>query len=100
MSKPQVALVTGAGARRVGWHVAQGLAARGYALAIHHPLFRGGWRRDRAHLAATGSDAAGFQADLTQEAAVRSMVDGARSLGGSTSWSIPPQSGSENGWRR
>src|SRR5262245_27382682 len=32
----KVALVTGSGKRRVGWHVANALASRGYALAIHY----------------------------------------------------------------
>ena len=31
-----VALVTGSGKRRVGWHVADALARRGYALAVHY----------------------------------------------------------------
>jgi len=31
-----VALVTGSGKRRVGWHVAEALAARGFALAVHY----------------------------------------------------------------
>ena len=31
-----VALITGAGKKRIGWHVAQALADRGYALAIHY----------------------------------------------------------------
>src|SRR5438552_2402339 len=32
----KVALVTGSGKRRVGWHVADALAERGYALAVHY----------------------------------------------------------------
>ena len=36
MEQSKVALVTGAGKRRVGWHVAEALAARGYALAVHY----------------------------------------------------------------
>ena len=36
MPPTQVALVTGAGKRRVGWHVAAALAARGCALAVHY----------------------------------------------------------------
>src|SRR5262245_33932761 len=36
MSSTKVALVTGSGKRRVGWHVAEALAGRGYALAIHY----------------------------------------------------------------
>ena len=31
-----VALVTGSGKKRVGWHVADALAQRGYNLAIHY----------------------------------------------------------------
>ena len=36
MSSSKVALVTGSGKRRVGWHVAEALAERGYALAVHY----------------------------------------------------------------
>ena len=36
MAAIKVALVTGSGKMRVGWHVAQALADRGYALAIHY----------------------------------------------------------------
>ena len=36
VNTPRVALVTGAGKRRIGWHVADALAKRGYALAIHY----------------------------------------------------------------
>ena len=36
MNPSKVALVTGSGKRRVGWHVAAALAARGYALAVHY----------------------------------------------------------------
>ena len=32
----KVALVTGSGKRRVGWHLAQALAQRGYNLAVHY----------------------------------------------------------------
>ena len=33
---PKVALITGSGKRRIGWHVAEALAGRGYALALHY----------------------------------------------------------------
>ena len=36
MTPSQVAIVTGSGRRRVGWHVAQALAKRGYRLALHY----------------------------------------------------------------
>src|SRR5438132_26478 len=32
----KVALVTGSGKRRIGWYVADALAARGYSLVIHY----------------------------------------------------------------
>ena len=36
MTQRKVALVTGSGKRRVGWHVADALAGRGYALVVHY----------------------------------------------------------------
>src|SRR6516162_10200599 len=70
----RVALVTGSGKRRVGWHVADALAERGYALAIHY-------RSSEAEAAETvesfrhrGVEVAAFQADLGDERAVRTMV--------------------------
>ena len=71
MMTRQVALVTGSGKRRVGWHVADALARRGYALAVHY-------RSSAAEAAETieafrgrGVEAAAFQADLTDERSVR-----------------------------
>ncbi len=74
MSRSRVALVTGSGKRRVGWHVADALAARGYALVLHY--------RNSAAEAAEAVDyfrkrdveVIGLQADLTDEAAVRSLI--------------------------
>ncbi len=75
MTPRKVALVTGAGKRRVGWHVAQALVARGYALAIHYRSSATeaaetieAWRR-------AGVDAEAFHADLADEVAVRAMVE-------------------------
>ena len=36
MAQRPVALVTGSGKRRVGWHVAAALAVRGYGLVLHY----------------------------------------------------------------
>jgi pteridine reductase len=36
MSAAKVALVTGSGKKRIGFHVAEALAARGYRLVIHY----------------------------------------------------------------
>ena len=75
MPTKKVALVTGSGKRRVGWHVAEALAARGCALAIHY-------RSSAAEAAETveafrhrGVEAVGFAADLTDERSVRGLVE-------------------------
>src|SRR6187431_34268 len=75
MAQPKVALVTGAGKRRVGSYVAEALAARGYALAVHY-------RSSAAEAAATvetfsarGVAAVALQADLTDERSARGLID-------------------------
>jgi pteridine reductase len=74
MSPSLVALVTGSGKRRVGWYVADALAARGFALAVHY-------RNSAAEAAATvkefesrGVKALAVQADLTDEQSVKRLV--------------------------
>ena len=74
MTTPKVALVTGSGKRRVGWHVAAALAERGYALAIHYYHSAAEAAETIAALQALGVQAAGFQADVGDEQAVRSMM--------------------------
>ncbi len=74
MSRPLVALITGAGKRRVGWHVAQALADRGAALAIHYRSSAAEARETVAALRGRPVDADAFSADLTDEAAVRRLV--------------------------
>ena len=76
MTTRRVALVTGSGKRRVGWHVADALARRGYALAVHYRTSAAEAAETIASLREHGGDAFGFQADLTDESAVRSMVGG------------------------
>jgi pteridine reductase len=76
MNPRQVALVTGSGKRRVGWHVADALARRGYALAIHYRSSAAEAAETVAGLAALGVEVAAFQADLADEGAVRAMVNG------------------------
>jgi NAD(P)-dependent dehydrogenase (short-subunit alcohol dehydrogenase family) len=36
----RVALVTGSGKKRIGWHVAEALRRSGYALALHYHRYR------------------------------------------------------------
>ncbi len=73
-SAPKVALVTGSGKRRVGSHVADALAARGYALAIHYRQSASEAESQIAAWRAQGVNAAGFPADLTDENAVRNLI--------------------------
>lgn len=75
MAQARVALVTGSGKRRVGWYVAEALAARGYALVVHY-------RRSAAEAAETveafrarGVEAVALQADLTDERSGRALVE-------------------------
>lgn len=74
-NEARVALITGAGKRRVGQVVAEVLAQRGYALAIHYRqsredavAFRERWRKQ-------GATVELFQADLTEASAVDRMID-------------------------
>jgi pteridine reductase len=74
MTTKRVALVTGSGKRRVGWYVAEALAKRGYQLALHY-------RTSAAEAAETvevmrqhGVEVEAYQADLTDEKAVRALV--------------------------
>ena len=74
MKATKSALVTGSGKRRVGSHVADALAERGYALAIH---YRNSATQANAAVAAyrnRGVEAIAVQADLTDEKAVQSLV--------------------------
>src|SRR5688572_7252345 len=72
---PRVALVTGSGKKRLGWHVADALARRGYALAIHYRSSQAEAERTVAEFASRGVQAAAFGADLADERAVRGMVE-------------------------
>jgi pteridine reductase len=74
-----VALVTGAGAPRIGNCVARCLAQRGYRVAIHAHRSLDAAQKTVAELQAGGSDALGLCADLTEEASVRHLVNEARS---------------------
>jgi pteridine reductase len=70
----KVALVTGSGKRRVGWHVADALAQHGYQLAIHYRHSAVEAAATVQHLRQYNSDAVALQADLTDEAAVHGLM--------------------------
>jgi pteridine reductase len=76
MAGSKVALVTGSGKQRVGWHVAQALAARGYALAIHYLTSEADAAVTVADLRRRGVEAIALQANLTDEHAIDSMMKG------------------------
>jgi pteridine reductase len=75
MNTARVALVTGSGARRVGWHVAQALAARGFALALHYRTSAAEAAESVEELRSRGVQAAAVPADLTDERSTHALVE-------------------------
>jgi pteridine reductase len=73
MSARQVALVTGSGKRRIGWHVAAALARRSYAVAVHYHTSAAEAAETVAGLRAHGVEASAYQADLGDETAVADL---------------------------
>jgi pteridine reductase len=79
MSTTRVALVTGSGKKRIGWHVADALAGRGYNIVIHYRTSDKAAAETAERLRSIhGVEAATFQADLAEESAVRDLVRGAQ----------------------
>lgn len=74
MATPKVALVTGSGKRRVGSHVVEALADRGYSLVIHYRTSIQEAEASVAALRARGIDALAVAADLADEVAVRGLI--------------------------
>jgi pteridine reductase len=79
MASAKVALVTGSGRPRIGWHVACALAERGYALVIHYRTAAAEAAQAVADFQSAAVQAVAFQADLADEAAVTSLLQAARS---------------------
>jgi pteridine reductase len=73
-STNRVALVTGSGKRRVGWHVADALAQRGYHLAIHYRSSVQEAAEAVTHFQNRGIQAVSLHADLTDEVQVQGLV--------------------------
>lgn len=76
MVPKRVALVTGSGKKRVGSVVADALARRGYAIAVHYRSSRDEAEETAAELRKHGVEARTFHADLSNETAVRGLVHG------------------------
>jgi pteridine reductase len=68
----KIALVTGAG-RRLGRAMAQALAGRGMAVALHYHASEDGARELQQEIAGSGGRAACFQADLTNAKEAREL---------------------------
>jgi pteridine reductase len=74
MTTPRVALVTGSGKRRVGSVVAEALARRGFAVAVHFRTSEIEAEGTATQLRTHGVEVATVQADLSNETAVRRLV--------------------------
>jgi len=74
MAASRVALVTGSGKRRVGYHVAEALAERGYKLVIHYHRSAEKAEQTRNHFQSRGVETLAIGADLTDESAVAAMI--------------------------
>jgi pteridine reductase len=70
----RLALVTGSGKKRVGSVVADALARRGYAVAVHYRTSATEAEETATSLRSHGVEVKTFQADLTDELAVKKMV--------------------------
>src|SRR5205807_514852 len=73
-SARKVALITGSGAQRVGWHIAEALAGQGYDLVVHYHSSATAAVDTVRHLQSKGAQVLGVAADLTDESAVRGLI--------------------------
>ena len=73
MDNPKVAMVTGAGKRRVGNAVAQALAERGYAIALHYNRSAQDAEQTAARLRQQSARVETFQANVADEAEVERL---------------------------
>lgn len=75
MPEVPIALVTGSGKKRVGAAVAEALARKGYSIALHYRTSAAEAQDTADSLLSFGVEVAGFQADLTDESAVKKLVE-------------------------
>lgn len=73
--EPPVALITGAGRRRIGNVIARSLAAKGYAVGLHYHASREAAEVTVAEIESGGGTAACFQADISKEDEVEQLFD-------------------------
>src|SRR5436190_14547449 len=77
MQPSKVALITGSAKRRLGWHVADALGRRGYAVVIHYHLSAPDAHEAVREFSSRGVQAIALGADLANEKHVRDVVDNA-----------------------
>lgn len=75
MTAAKVALVTGSGKKRVGYHVALALVERGYNLVIHYNRSADEARQTQSEFQGKGVEALALGADLSDERSVSNMID-------------------------
>jgi pteridine reductase len=75
MKQKKVALVTGAGKKRIGWHVAHALAARGYDLIVHYNTAALDASETVHGLNSGENKAIGLQADLANSVSVKNLFE-------------------------
>jgi len=71
----KVALVTGSGKRRIGWHVADALARRGYGIVLHYRTSAAEAAAAAEEFQRSGVKVIAIQADLADEREVNGMID-------------------------
>jgi pteridine reductase len=75
MTSGKVALVTGSGKRRVGWHVAEALARQGYRTVVHYRTSRSQAEETATYLQTLGVAAVAVGADLGNEDEVAGLFE-------------------------
>jgi pteridine reductase len=75
MQTPRVALVTGSARRRLGWHVADALGQRGYAVVIHYNTSAAEAQAAANAFREEGRQAIAIAANLADEQQVRYLIE-------------------------
>jgi len=70
-----VALITGSAKRRLGWHVADALGSRGYAVVVHYNTSAAEADAAVAEFAGRGIRAIALSANLSDERQVRTLIN-------------------------
>src|SRR4051812_10413367 len=75
MPSSKVALITGSAKRRLGWHIADALGRRGYAVVIHYNTSAADAQQSAEELKSRGINAIALAANLADEQHVRRLVE-------------------------